>query len=376
MQKPCSLLRRPGSDDSEYPVRRAIPLPPRSSLQWNHSVLLEPDFKAPWQALKNAFDLHQELHPGDFDNSWIGELGLPPPRLRQCQSLKVQFHDQIIVHFGDNNEPIGGRDAILISTSSPAASNSCTDAIAQWMNRKVVSSDADPLSQAVCISGGQALVPRQPACQNRSQINPSYELCHSELPHLEVATTRADDLVCAPFSTCSIMGAFIQLARLPADDDAYHAPDPGGQPPAGRVPDFTNNMLARIDPALFPAVNLDTFGLTVRTWHIHHVHHVPHVEPRLLHLEGDRTTWADQLRAAWHGLWNPGEPTAFTLPTPMPARSPAEQFITLDIILSQGLQKLRYSGLVSVHLIDEGDGMSQRTIAASFGPHVSGNSNC
>ena len=49
------------------------------------------------------------------------------------------------------------------------------------------------------------------------------------------------------------MEPFIQMSRLPDDDAGGHVPGPGGQPPAGRPPDFTDNMMARIDAALFPS---------------------------------------------------------------------------------------------------------------------------
>ena len=95
-------------------------------------------------------------------------------------------------------------------------------------------------------------------------------------------------------------------------------------------------------------------------------------DPRMIQIVGAQDTWTDQIRAAWNDLLIVDEPTAFTMPTPTPSRSPSEQFIALDIIISQGLQYPRYSGLVSVHRIDEDDGLAQYTIAASFGSQVSG----
>ena len=56
---PSSALRRKGVAafcnawavmTELYPVRRALPLPPQSCLQWNHTILDDPDFLAPWQA--------------------------------------------------------------------------------------------------------------------------------------------------------------------------------------------------------------------------------------------------------------------------------------------------------------------------------------
>ena len=337
-----------------YPVRRALPLPPQSCLQWTHTILDDPDFLAPWQALQNAFDLHQELCPGDFDDGWNGVLGLPPPKLRQCQGLTVKFFEPVVVHFGDEYEPIGTWETILVSPSSSSAMAPCTEAIARSVTLNNFSACGQGLQRSYfhvehCIDSDPEVA------------GPSFE------------TNAGQSLLAdVPVTSCSIMEPFIQMSRLPDDDAGGHVPDPGGPPPAGRPSDFTDNMMARIDAAVFPSSILEAYGFTIRTWYIHHVTHLRNDAPRLIQINGDRGTWTEQIRDAWRDVLLVDEPTAFTLPTPMPARSPTEQFIALDVIISQGLQQLRYSGLVSVHRIDEDDGISQYTIAASFGPFVSG----
>ena len=324
-----------------YPVRRAAFLPPLASLQWNHSVLLESDFRAPWQALQDAFDLHQEVCPGDFDDPWIGELGLPPPKLRHRRPRRVAFNDQVLVAIGDGYEPIGTWDYIYVSSSS-VASSPCTVGIAQWMQYS-----AEPQN----LHGWLA---SRTVCPSTCKVAPTYSLDG------------------CPATTCSIMDAFIQLARLPADEGGGPDQGGGGHQPGARAPDFTDNMLDRIDHDLFPASNIAALGFTIRTWFIHHETLMRNEEPRLVHLVGDRDSWTDQIRNVWQGFVDLDEPMAFTLPNPMPPRRPAEYFIALDVILSQGLQQPRYSGLVSVHHVDEGDGTNHRLLAASFGTHVSG----
>ena len=88
-------------------------------------------FWLPGKRLQNAFDLHQELCPGDFDVGWNGVSGLPPPKLRHCRGLKVKFTEPVIVHFGDEYEPIGTWDTISVSPSLSSAMAPCTEAIAR-----------------------------------------------------------------------------------------------------------------------------------------------------------------------------------------------------------------------------------------------------
>ena len=329
-------------------------MPPQSCLQWNHSITAEPDFLAPWQALQNAFDLHQELCPGDFDVRWNGVSGLPPPKLRHCQGFKVKFHEPVIVHFGDEYEPIGTWDTILVSPSLSSTLAPCTAAIVRCLTMN-----------------------HQPALGQGLQMS-HFDVEHCIDHDLEVSGSSFGMSVDQSFSAdvpviaCSIMEPFIQMSRLPDDDAGGHVPGPDGLPPAGRPPDFTDNMMARIDTALFPPAILEAYGFAIRTWYIHHVTHTHNDAPRVIQIVGDRGTWTDQIRDVWRDVLVTDEPTAFTLPTPMPARSPPEQLIALDVIISQGLQQLRYSGLVSVQRMDEDEGISQYTIAASFGPFVSG----
>lgn len=110
----------------------------------------------------------------------------------------------------------------------------------------------------------------------------------------------------------------------------------------------------------------------VRTWYIHHVTHVRNDAPRLGRLGVDRSPWIQQIIDAWDDTIDAALPKAFTLPTPMPFRGPADQFIALDIIVSQALRIQRFSGLISVHFLDDFDGLRAFTVAASFAAWVSG----
>ena len=185
-----------------YPVQRALPLPPQSCLQWNPMILDDPDFLAPWQALQNAFDLHQELCPGDFDVGWNGVLGLPPPKLRHCRGLTVKFIEPVIVHFGDEYEPIGTWDTISVSPSLSSAMAPCTEAIARCLT----------LNRRSDFGHGLHL----------SHFDVEQCIDHEpELPSLSFVMSAAKCAqVDAPVTTCSIMEPFIQMSRLPDMQEA------------------------------------------------------------------------------------------------------------------------------------------------------------
>eukprot|EP00435_Cladocopium_sp_Y103_P003270 s5032_g1.t1 len=189
-------------------------------------------------------------------------------------------------------------------------------------------------------------------------------------PALVPSLVLRNPVLRVPFLQCSIMDEYANLPFVPDDPDAHQPHAPHGQPdPPGRVPDFTDNMLAAIDPAFFTEDGSGGRPLIVRTWYIHHERHVRNDAPRTFRLGPDRAFWATQIREAWTGLLDEAAPTAFTLPFPMPVRG---QHIALDVIVSQGLQFPRFSGLVSAHFMDDGDGMNGFILAASFPAWVSG----
>ena len=171
---------------------------------------------------------------------------------------------------------------------------------------------------------------------------------------------------------CSIMDGFTHFPQIPHDPEGHHEDEPDreqGNP--GHIPDFTHNMVAALPPWMTPTSILSS-GIRVRTWYIHHELLVRNEQPRVVQLSAHRTQWIQQMSAVWNDVIILDVPTAFTMPIPMPARGPDDQFIALDVILSQGLHLQRLSGLVTVHHIDDMDGLGSRTSAASFPPFVSG----
>ena len=155
----------------------------------------------------------------------------------------------------------------------------------------------------------------------------------------------------------------------PRFDPVQGAPMQGGQEhqaPPHRVPDFTDNMIQRLDPALVPNRHSWDRVLHIRTWYLHHDGLLHNEHPRHVQLFGDQSTWINQIRGAWVGVMDEQAPTAFSIASPPPPRAAAEEFIALDILVSQGLHNPRYSGLVTLN------GDQPITSAHSFPRDVSG----
>ena len=132
------------------------------------------------------------------------------------------------------------------------------------------------------------------------------------------------------------------------------------------------SCLAQLDPSLHPLPRNMQQGIVVCTWYIHHERHGRNEVPRMVRLPEDRTEWIFRLTAAWAGVIEPDTAMALSLPSPAPVRTTHDQFVALDVIISQGLHIPRFSGLVTTHFIDDLDGNRHYTVAFSFPAQVSG----
>ena len=221
-------------------------------LKWNHSVLSEPDFLTEWAAIESAFALAL-----DHGNSRCPN---PQPDVRRTSrprsSCNVRFAEMADVYIMDEVYPSVLRLAVPLHAFHiwPVKPWSLID----W-SRPVTPA----MNELLCKSG------RMPCTDI-----PWQQFTRILLPKMDGHL---------PLRQCSIMDAFIQLARLP-EDAAGHNQGAGGQLPGGRPPDFTDNMMAQIDPAVVPLANLATLGLSVRTWYIHHVRHPRNADPRIFTL--------------------------------------------------------------------------------------------
>ena len=304
--------------------------------KWLHSVLDEPDFKTEWHAAESALALAFELdQPMCLRRS---SLAAPPPK--KIANKCVRFRQLAEVCIGDSQ--------IL---AVPMHAFHC------W--------PAKPWSLVEDWSHQPDYVLRK---YRAPCFPPSWHsMTAFQFPHHSGYYSDG-----VPHHHLRIMDEFVNLPHIPDDDGNPHLPGhvPNGQP--AQVPDFTNNMLAQMDPLLATPANFGHRGVVVRTWYIHHETAMRNDSPRLVQLGLDRENWVQQMVAVWQDVLLVGVPKAFTLPTPMPFRGHAHQFIALDVIISQGLHIPRFSGLVSVHFLDDLDGLQSSIVAASFPSWVSG----
>ena len=151
-----------------------------------------------------------------------------------------------------------------------------------------------------------------------------------------------------PFLQLRIMDEYANLPHIPDDDGEAGGPahGPFGHQP-GHLPDFTDNMLAQMDPALATPANF-ALGCCAYSYMGTFIMRRTSIVPFRVwsHLGGDRADWIQQIVNVWADIIDVDIPKAFTLPTPMPYRGHADQFVALDVIVSQGLHHPRFSGLV------------------------------
>lgn len=85
-----------------------------------------------------------------------------------------------------------------------------------------------------------------------------------------------------PFLQLRIMDEYANLPHIPDDDGEAGGPahGPFGHQP-GHLPDFTDNMLAQMDPALATPANFAQGAVLIRTWYIHHETHQHCAIPRM-----------------------------------------------------------------------------------------------
>ena len=304
--------------------------------KWTHSILGEPDFLSEWSAIEKAASLALEL--GSSRSSDLFHAVRPLSESGAIGKNKhVKFCLFIEVCIGDEQPFIVPSHAF---TCWPGKSWALVE---DWN--------------------------RQPPSIQKKRRTP----CVPPSWHSMTGFLLPQPVEGVPMSLLRIMDEFVNLPRIPDEDGDTGLPAhvPLGHQP-GQLPDFTDNMLAQMDPSLATPANFAQGAVVIRTWYIHHEWHRRNEFPRLVHLGGDRASWIQQILAAWSDTVDLTIPKAFTLPTPMPFRGQADQFVALDVIISQGLHHPRFSGLVSVHFLDELDGQGSFILAASFAAWVSG----
>eukprot|EP00435_Cladocopium_sp_Y103_P067591 s210_g30.t1 len=161
--------------------------------------------------------------------------------------------------------------------------------------------------------------------------------------------------------------------RPPTESERALRPVAAGQvpPPLPVIPPFARAMLNDLPEGFLTGI-LQLRGFMVRTWYLHHVHVLRSHACRYLQLTGPPHTWQSQLIALWIHRLVRHAPVQIDVVQPQPHRDRTEQIVAFDIILSQGLQAGRHSGLVSVYPPVGDQAVPRVTAAVSFLPQVSG----
>ena len=148
--------------------------------------------------------------------------------------------------------------------------------------------------------------------------------------------------------------------------------DPPGLPSVPVVPQFALGMLAALPVSYQTNPVKIVQGILVRSWFIHHVRFPRSLHPRQCVLRGPPHTWRAQLIAIWFGMLDPHEEPSIDLVKPGPPRNWHESSIVFDVVLAQGLEAGRISGLVSVAPTFQHAALTMYAVAVSFAPFISG----
>ena len=73
-----------------------------AQLQWQHSVLLEPDYLSTWQAIEKATDLANEV--GTSGTLCVDSFSLPPRFYKRKKTVRFQLADESVSRGEDTLE--------------------------------------------------------------------------------------------------------------------------------------------------------------------------------------------------------------------------------------------------------------------------------
>eukprot|EP00435_Cladocopium_sp_Y103_P000230 s4410_g1.t1 len=109
----------------------------------------------------------------------------------------------------------------------------------------------------------------------------------------------------------------------------------------------------------------------LRTWYVHHDHHTHCRLSRIVELEGDGSTWHQDILSAWPDRVRPHEALQIAVVFPQLRHFGTGRIVHADIILLQG-NPVRFGGITTVYPYT-GDDQARYVWAVSFPHHLSGN---
>eukprot|EP00435_Cladocopium_sp_Y103_P065735 s2_g27.t1 len=415
--------------EAEHPVggRLSLTIADIEFMRWNHRIVNEPDFRAPWTALNNAIELAYET--GESAALKIDNVMLCKPK--RCHP-RVAFNSEVQLIHVDHDS--GSVHAEILHESQMKSVDSLPPSLLP-PPYSVPDVQADPLSLAVLISDTGVSQNDADRMQFSDQTIEAVRHHHSSVPHSGSNTVSFDDalflfcqhetfasqipLVGAPLSddpkraVLSSQGQFndadidfltprhsrfgdpLSLTAVlisPGDSDLpelspherltdeFHSipariaqeginharPVPPGQQPF-QPPAWIDSIFGLPALQVLAPDQIDAEGLLIRTWFLHHQHVRRWHVPRFVELDRVWMRWQDELLVSWRDMIQPGEVVHFHHVLPDPDRSFVQRAnVIADVIVSQGTNS--FSGLITIYR----DSRPPSALAVSLPAEVSG----
>eukprot|EP00435_Cladocopium_sp_Y103_P066288 s450_g28.t1 len=255
----------------------------------------------------------------------------------------IQFHDQVSLHIGSENEltmqSLSIPHRALLDWHDKPWQLWQKNSFGQWVRRA-------PLSETAVSSS----VPNCTSCAQLHRSNSSWPIValritdnHGQVEGFEDAQTRGNDEA---------------------------APDQLNPQPPPAVPDFMRHLLdlAPVEAELVPG---DDFVFYVRTWFLDHDVHPRCEHPRVVELNSEWPRWHHEIVSSWRDFLTIDQGHFIHVVTPEPPRHARYRRAVADLIITTGVDVTRYAGLVTISPIAP-EFEPLFSIALSFPAEVSG----
>ena len=376
------------------------------ALVFLHSIRHEADFVDSFQALQRAVDLRSQVIDDVFDCrpvEFTQILPVPSPPNRKMmpkywqpefstepitgtpgsfstcgygnqvpvQSSRVRFCDRVHVHFWNAETDVNR----TIEVAAPALAD-----LLDTQYGEIFQFDK---------AAGQS---RLTACERSS--NPPYKrhfqrrdqrICHPFLTEngapmdplsFEAVLIRGGPAIDPPISACHRSDNFYDVPSAWSQHGPENDPNQDDDVETHfflhEAPDSVQHLFDALqhEGVIFgPRIEDSIF---LRSWHIHHLNEPRCWHSRVIELTGHWRFWFGDILSGWRDKNDPNEATIFSVVYPDPPRSGEGREILFDIIISQGLDAPRHSGLITVLQRDDLIARARYSVAASLPDVVSG----
>lgn len=359
-----------------------------SVLNWTHSASDESWFTTRWFAIESAYELawklgtpqtlvsdHHERKPSAcgkrrqvcFSSDVELRFTMDPPlicatlvldetRLHNWQQKPWRLHDFEILEFSDCIERAAMQVASseLFQTSGDVPNRTPLKSIENIPRSDLFKYNHERVQVQEPLSIEAALIRTSPKGAHQA---PQPLTCH-----------RSDDFYNVPSRW---YGQAEHNANNENDQHEQHDED-DARFFLHEAPDSVQLLFdAFLNEGLIVGPRLDE-SVYLRSWHVHHIHEHRCWHPRTIELNGHWRHWFNDILEGWRDKNNPNEDTIFSIVHPNPPRSGSIHEIMFDIIISQGLEAPRNSGLITVLQKNDRAARARFSLAASLPYTTSG----